>query len=118
VEEVDIVWRGRNYGWNVYEAFEHSPISIERKGGISHPRFAYRRKYGNSVTGGCVYRGDRQSSFYGVYLCGDYTSKTNLWVDQENGILKTVHQIGTIPQGLVSFGADETATFTWLALKA
>jgi hypothetical protein len=26
---------------------------------------------------------------------------------QENGTLKTVRQIGTIPQGLVSFGTDE-----------
>jgi len=28
-------------------------------------------------------------------------------VTQENGVLKTVHQIGSIPQQLVSFGTDE-----------
>ncbi len=108
VEEVDLVHRGENYGWNVYEGFE--PFSNQyRKDGryFTPPVFAYKRKYGNSVTGGCVYRGDKQSSFYGVYLCGDYTSKRIFGLTQENGTLKTVRQIGSIPQGLVSFGTDE-----------
>jgi hypothetical protein len=44
-----------------------------------------------------------------VYLCGDYTSRRIFGVTQENGVLKTVHQIGSLPQGqgLVSFTADE-----------
>jgi len=108
VEEVDLVHRGENYGWNVYEAFE--PFSNQyRKEGRNYtpPVFAYRRKYGASVTGGLVYRGDKQSSFYGVYVCGDYVSKRIFGLTQENGTLKTVHQIGSIPQRLVSFGTDE-----------
>jgi aldose 1-epimerase len=108
VEEVDIVHRGENYGWNVYEGFE--PFSNQYKKEVrkfTPPIFAYRRKYGVSVTGGLVYRGDKQSSFYGVYLCGDYVSKRIFGLTQENGTLKTVRQIGTIPQGLVSFGTDE-----------
>jgi len=109
VEEVDIIHRGENYGWNVYEAFE--PFSNQyRKEGRTYtpPVFAYRRKYGASVTGGLVYRGDKQSSFYGVYLCGDYVSKRIFGLTQENGALKTARQIGSIPQRLVSFGTDET----------
>ena len=86
----------------------HSPINTARKAGNSRrPVFAYRRKYGNSITGGYVYRGDKKSSFYGVYICGDYTSKRIFGLTQENGALKTVRQIGTVPQGLVSFGTDE-----------
>lgn len=108
VEEVDIVRRGENYGWNVYEAFEPFSNQYRKEGrNFTPPVFAYRRKYGNSVTGGCVYRGDKQSSFYGVYLCGDYTSKRIFGLTRENGVLKTARQIGTVPQGLVSFGADE-----------
>ena len=71
------------------------------------PVFAYRRKYGNSITGGYVYRGDKQSSFYGVYLCGDYTSKRIFGITQENGTLIKARQIGIAPQGLVSFSEDE-----------
>ncbi|HTD65654.1 MAG TPA: PQQ-dependent sugar dehydrogenase, partial [Candidatus Limnocylindria bacterium] len=107
-EEVDIVHRGENHGWNVYEGFEPFSNQYRVEGRtFARPVFAYRRKYGNSITGGFVYRGDKQSSFYGVYLCGDYTSKRIFGVTQENGILKSVRQIGTVPQGLVSFGTDE-----------
>jgi putative heme-binding domain-containing protein len=108
VEEVDIVHRGGNYGWNVYEAFE--PFSNQyRKAGrtFTPPVFAYKRKYGASVTGGFVYRGDKNSSYYGVYLCGDYVSKRVFGVTQEKGELKTARQIGLLPQPVVSFGEDE-----------
>ena len=108
VEEVDIVHRGENHGWNVYEGYE--PFSNQyrkEERTFTAPVFAYKRKYGNSITGGYVYRGDKNSSFYGVYLCGDYTSKRIFGVTQEKGVLKTVRQIGVVPQGLVSFGEDE-----------
>jgi glucose/arabinose dehydrogenase len=108
VEEVDMVHRGENYGWNVYEAFE--PFSNQfRKEGTTYtkPVFAYRRKYGNSITGGHVYRGDKNSPFYGVYICGDYTSKRIFGLRQENGALKTARQIGVAPQRIVSFSEDE-----------
>ena len=107
-EEVDIVHRGENYGWNVYEGFEPFSNQYRKEGRrFTPPIFAYKRKYGVSITGGYVYRGDRQSSFYGVYVCGDYASKRIFGVTQENGTLKEVREIGTLPQGLVSFGTDE-----------
>jgi glucose/arabinose dehydrogenase len=108
VEEVALVRRGENHGWSVYEGFE--PFSNQyRQAGrtFTPPVFAYGRRYGNSITGGYVYRGDKRSSFNGVYLCGDYTSKRIFGVRQENGVLKDVRQIATVPQGLVSFGTDE-----------
>jgi glucose/arabinose dehydrogenase len=108
VEEVAIVRRGENHGWNVFEGFE--PFSNRyRKESATYtsPVFAYRRKYGNSVTGGYVYRGDKNSSFYGIYICGDYTSRRIFGLRQENGVLKTVWQIGMSPQNIASFGTDE-----------
>lgn len=106
-EEVAIIRRGENHGWNVYEGFEAFSKQYRREG--EHyiaPIFAYRRKYGNSITGGFVYRGDKSSSFYGAYICGDFTSKLLFALTQENGSLKTVRQIGTVPQGLVSISED------------
>jgi putative heme-binding domain-containing protein len=108
VEEVCIVRRGENHGWNVYEGFE--PFSNRyRKVGASYvpPVFAYRRKYGNSITGGYVYRGDKGSSFYGVYICGDYTSHRIFGLKQQDRTLQVVRQIGTAPQGIASFSEDE-----------
>ena len=112
VEEVDMIRRSENYGWNVYEAFERYSNQY-RKEGLTYtmPLFSYRRKYGNSVTGGYVYRGDKHSSFSGVYLCGDYNSKRIFGLTQENGTLKTARQIGSIPQRLVSFSEDEAGNY-------
>jgi putative heme-binding domain-containing protein len=108
IEEVSIVRRGENLGWNVYEGFE--PFSNRyRKDGLTYvpPVFAYRRKYGNSITGGFVYRGDKHSSFYGVYICGDYTSHRIFGLKQQDRALQVIRQIGTAPQGIASFGTDE-----------
>jgi len=108
VEEAAIVRRGENHGWNVYEGFE--PFSNRyRKDGEAYiaPVFAYRRKYGNSITGGYVYRGEKRSSFYGAYVCGDYTSKRIWALTQEDRVLKKVCQIATSPQFISSFGTDE-----------
>lgn len=103
-----VVRRGENHGWNVYEGFE--PFSNRYRNDTNNyvaPVFTYRRKYGNSITGGYVYRGDKRSSFYGVYICGDYTSKRIWGVTQENRVLKIVRQVATSPQFIVSFGTDE-----------
>lgn len=108
VEEVCLVRRGENHGWNVYEG--HEPFSNQyRKEGETYikPVFAYRRKYGNSITGGHVYRGHQNASFQGVYVCGDYTSKRIFGLTLENNAMKTVRQIGTVPQRIVSFSEDD-----------
>lgn len=108
VEEAAIVRRGENHGWNVYEGFEPFSNRYRKEGGTYvSPVFAYKRKYGNSITCGYVYRGDKRSSFYGVYICGDYTSKRIFGLMQENRVLKAVRQIGVSPQFIASFGNDE-----------
>jgi len=108
VEEVSIVRRGENHGWNVYEGFEPFSNQYRKERAIyTPPVFAYRRKFGNSITGGYVYRGDKRSSFYGVYICGDYTSHRIFGVKQQDRTLQVVRQIGTAPQGIASFAIDE-----------
>ena len=72
------------------------------------PIFAYTRKYGVSVTGGYVYRARRDSSFYGVYIFGDYETRRIFGLTQEKGQLKQIRQIGTSPQRIVSFGQDNS----------
>lgn len=107
-EEVAIVRRGENHGWNVYEGFEPFSNQYRVEGRtFTPPIFAYRRKYGISITGGFVYRGDPNSSFYGVYIFGDWASKRIWGLTQEGGKLKAVRQIGTLPEAVVSFGMDE-----------
>lgn len=108
VEEVTIVRRGENHGWNVFEGFE--PYSnLRRKEGQEYvpPVMAYKRHYGNSVTGGYVYRGDQAPSFRGVYVFGDYTSHLIWGLTQKDRRLERVVQIATSPESIASFGTDE-----------
>jgi putative heme-binding domain-containing protein len=108
VEEVCIVRSGENHGWNVYEGFEPFSNEFRREGeNYVMPVFSYRRKYGNSVTGGYVYRGGEGSSFDGVHVCGDFTSKILFGLVVEDGVLKKARQIGNLPQRIVSFSEDE-----------
>lgn len=108
-EEVDIVQRGKNYGWNVYEGFERFSNRYLRDGQtFTPPIFAYTRKLGVSVTGGYVYRARRDSSFYGVYVFGDYETRRIFGLTQQNGQLKEIRQIGVSPQRIVSFGQDNS----------
>lgn len=106
-EEVDIVRRGENYGWNVYEGFEPFSNRYRRPGeSFVPPVFAYARKFGPSVTGGFVYRANPRSSFYGVYIFGDHESHRIFGLTQENRVLKKIRQVAVAPQRVVSFGLD------------
>lgn len=107
-EEVCLVRRGENHGWNVIEAF--TPFSEEyRRDGEEYvePIFAYEHGLGFSITGGHVYRADRQSSFYGVYVFGDYNTRRVWGLRHRNGELLDVREIGTAPGGIASFGIDD-----------
>jgi glucose/arabinose dehydrogenase len=110
-EEVDIARRGENYGWNVYEGFEPFSNRYRRPGQTYIPPvFAYGRKYGVSVTGGFVYRANPHSSFYGVYIFGDYQSQRLWGLTQKHRRLQTIRQIALAPERVVSFGRDEHGT--------
>ena len=107
-EEVCLVKRGENHGWNVREAF--APFSDEyRRDGQTYtePLFAYAHGLGFSVTGGHVYQGSPDSSFYGVYIFGDYNTRRVWGLRQRNGKLVDVRELGTAPGGIASFGVDD-----------
>ena len=78
-EKVTIARAGENHGWNVYEGFMKFSDQYRREGETyTPPVMAYRRKYGASVTGGYVYRGRRNASYYGAYFFGDFELAANL----------------------------------------
>ncbi len=106
-EEVSIVRAGENHGWNVYEGFELFSNAFRKENAAYAPPVAsFRRKHGVSVTGGFVYRARRESSFNGVYICGDYESRRLWGITQRLGKLQTIREIGTSPAKVVSFGTD------------
>ena len=106
-EEVSIARAGENHGWNVYEGFMKFSDQYRREGEkYTSPVMTYRRKHGVSVTGGYVYRGKRNTSYYGAYIFGDFESKRIWALTQANRQLIKVRQIGESPQKIASFGVD------------
>lgn len=106
-EEVSIARVGENHGWNVYEGFMKFSDRYRRAGeAYTPPVIAYRRKYGVSVTGGYVYRGNRSASYYGTCIFGDFESKRIWALAQADRQLIKVRQIGQSPQRISSFGVD------------
>jgi putative heme-binding domain-containing protein len=107
-DEVSIVRRGENHGWNVYEGFELFSNSFRRdRSNYIAPIFAARRRHGTAVVGGCVYRGNPQSPFYGAYIFGDHNSKRIWELRQKDGSLKSIRQIASCPQSITAFATDE-----------
>ena len=73
LEEVDLVERGGNYGWNTLEGTRcFSPRDSCNPTGTVLPVWEYPTGEACSVIGGYVYRGERISSLIGAYVFGDY----------------------------------------------
>ena len=78
-EEIDVIRRGGNYGWNVREGeLCFSPASNCPSSGLVAPIHSYGRSEGISVTGGFVYRGKAIPALAGAYVYGDFGSGT-IW---------------------------------------
>jgi len=78
-EEIDLIVKGGNYGWNRREGFEpFPPGSSQPKDGFIDPvlHYPHSKEGGLSVTGGYVYRGTRFPELEGVYLYADYAMGT------------------------------------------
>ena len=75
-EEVDIIRRGRNYGWNIMEGFHCYPPPTANCDmmGLTTPIAEYSHSLGEAVIGGYVYRGSAMPALQGVYVFGDYLS--------------------------------------------
>ena len=77
-EEITLVERGQNHGWNLKEGAHCFRRNSCSDPGLVEPLFEYGRDLGQSVTGGYVYRGKAVPELGGKYLFGDFGSG-NLW---------------------------------------
>ncbi|SUS07603.1 hypothetical protein DF3PB_470014 [uncultured Defluviicoccus sp.] len=72
-EEIDLITRGGNYGWNYREGLVAGPRSNPPAGGtFINPIWDADRATAGSITGGVVYRGNRFPAMVGRYIFGDY----------------------------------------------
>jgi glucose/arabinose dehydrogenase len=78
-EEIDLLEKGRNYGWNIREGKHcyHPPQGC-RTQGLTDPIYEYSHDEGIAVIGGYVYDGKAIPSLSGKYVFGDFGSG-RLW---------------------------------------
>lgn len=73
-EEIDLIVRGGNYGWNIREGAHCFKTRDCPSEGLIDPVAEYGHDQGCSVTGGYVYRGKALPALEGAYLYADYCS--------------------------------------------
>ena len=106
IEEINVVVRGGNYGWRVFEGTEFFANSDNTPPGATFepPLYEYPHSVGRSVTGGYVYRGARFPDLFGAYVFGDFVTGDVWALRQADGTVEIEH-LGNVPQ-LASFGED------------
>lgn len=77
-EEVDILSRGDNAGWNTREGKHCYGSDTCSAAGMVDPVWEYGHSMGASITGGYSYTGTHARALQGTWLCGDFVFR-KLW---------------------------------------
>ena len=108
IEEVAIVRRGENHGWNVYEGHQAYSERYRRPGeSYTPPVMSYSHRHGVSVTGGYVYRGSKAPRLEGWYVFGDFESRRIWALRQHDRTLDEVVEIARAPSRISAFARDD-----------
>ena len=105
IEEIDVIQKGKNYGWRVYEGNQctNNDPNLCAPTNYEPPIYQYTHQNGRcSIIGGYDYRGVRNTVAAGTYLFSDYcTGEIIAWQNgQANTLLTTAF-------GVSAFGEDE-----------
>ena len=104
-EEIDLIRKGGNYGWNAWEG-NHPFKPAGKVGPFEKPIIEHPRGQARSITGGYVYRGKKNPSLDGAYVYGDFATGL-IWYLRYDGHRVTEHRyIAEVPS-LSSFGEDQ-----------
>ncbi len=108
-EEIDVVEKGKNYGWRIMEGNHCYKSSSCDTTGLVLPiwEYGHDEQGGCSVTGGYVYRGKKFPELYGKYLYGDYCTG-RVWTITYDGINPAVNSLLLKEDiNISSFGVDK-----------
>ena len=106
-EEVNIIRKGRNYGWSVSEGWNGLTADL------TPPIFQYGHKksvdstlYGTAIVGGYVYRGNSASKYFGHYLIADNGSDLVWAVARTSDTSAAVSHLAKAPDEPRGWGTD------------
>lgn len=102
-EEIDLIVKGGNYGWNILEGTSCFLEDDCDDTDLIAPLFEYgRTENDKSVTGGYVYRGVDLPELQGLYIYGDFVSG-RIWALNQSGNNTLILESGL---AISSFGID------------
>jgi glucose/arabinose dehydrogenase len=108
MEEIDIVQKGKNYGWNILEGtLCFDPSQDCNRTGLEMPVWEYGRDQGNATIGGFVYRGSKLPELTGSYIYGDYVSGRIWALDDYESSRPINRELLKTSLHVTSFGLDE-----------
>ncbi|MDZ4656304.1 MAG: PQQ-dependent sugar dehydrogenase [Bythopirellula sp.] len=109
-EEIDIIEKGGNYGWNLREGqHKFGPGGVEATERVIDPIWEYHHDVGKSITGGYVYRGQQIPELQGGYLYADFVTGQvwALWYDEEKKAVIANRSIRDKGPVVITFGEDD-----------
>ena len=106
-EEINLVTKGGNYGWNTLEGFHCYRAEACVQGGLELPIVEYDHGFGCSVTGGYVYRGEAVPQLRGAYVYADFCSGRVWAVRYDGGDVSGPDLIADAEFSISSFGVDQ-----------
>lgn len=109
-EEINIIKKGGNYGWNLREAkHKFGDKGVGPRKDLIDPIWEYHHDIGKSITGGYVYRGKLLPELVGSYLYADYVTG-RVWAlryDEAKQKVTANRPIESDRLPIMSFGEDE-----------
>lgn len=107
-EEVNLIQKGGNYGWNIMEA---NHCFLPRHGcqqrGLRLPLVEYDHAQGISITGGYVYRGQKYPHWQGTYFYGDFGTGRIWGLKYVNGQVREQREWLKTSLNISAFGEDQ-----------
>ncbi len=114
-EEIDIVEKGKNYGWNIMEGT--LTYSSGSQIGLELPVWEYSHAEGIAVIGGYVYHGSTLPELNSKYIYGDYGSG-KVWALQYDGVALPMNTLlSDTGLNISSFGVDENKELYFCSLS-
>ncbi|MCC6494069.1 MAG: PQQ-dependent sugar dehydrogenase [Pirellulales bacterium] len=109
-EEIDIITRGGNYGWNLREGMHpFGDRGSDPRPDLIEPIWEYHHDVGKSITGGNVYRGQAVPELNGAYLYADWVGGQvwALWYDFDAQRVTANRPVVKKGAPVMTFGEDD-----------
>jgi uncharacterized repeat protein (TIGR03806 family) len=119
-EEVNIIEKGGNYAWRIFEGVHSYNNPTNRKATeFDMPVIEHSHSVSRSITGGYVYRGNKIAALRGAYIYGDYATG-KIWAlvyDYKTKKLVTNTEIASMPS-ISAFGEDRDGEIYVVSYRA